>query len=162
MATLYELTNEFKELLFLAETEELDPQTIKDTLESLNYELEDKADGYGKVIRELEGQANTLDSEIKRLSGKKASIQNNISNMKQALFQSMKETNNPKIKTNLFAFTISKNGGEQPIDIYGEVPEEYSKVETRPDNDKIRKALSKGEQLDFAILQERGEHLRIK
>ncbi len=162
MATLYELTNEFKELLFLAETEELDPQTIKDTLESLNYELEDKADGYGKVIRELEGQANTLDSEIKRLSDKKASIQNNISNMKQALFQSMKETNNPKIKTNLFTFTISKNGGKQPIDIYGEVPEEYSKVEIRPDNDKIREALSKGEQLDFAILQERGEHLRIK
>ena len=162
MATLYELTNEFKELLFLAETEDLDEQTLADTLESLGCELEDKADGYAKVIRELEGQASTLKSEIDRLSNRKRLIENNIKRMKSSLQEAMKVSGKPKFKTSLFSFNIVKNGGKQPLDIYDKVPEEYSVVKLEPDKDKIRQALESGEELPFAILQERGESLRIR
>ena len=162
MATLYELTNEFKELLFLAETEDLDEQTLADTLESLGYELEDKADGYAKVMRELEGQADTLKSEIGRLSNRKRLIENNIKRMKSSLYEAMKISDKTKIKTDLFSFNIAKNGGKQALDIYDTVPEEYSVVKLEPDKDKIRQALESGEELPFAILQERGESLRIR
>lgn len=162
MSTLYELTNEFKELLFLAETEDLDEQTIKDTLESLGYELEDKADGYAKVIRELEGQTNTLKSEIDRLNTRKRLIETNIKRMKLSLQESMRVSGKTKFKTSLFSFSIAKNGGKQPLDIYDTVPEGYSIVKLEPDKEKIRQALENGEELPFAILQERGESLRIR
>lgn len=162
MATLYELTNEFKELLFLAETEDLDEQTLADTLESLGYELEDKADGYAKVIRELEGQASTLKSEIDRLNNRKKTIESNIKQMKKSLQDAMKLSGKTKFKTELFSFNIVKNGGKQALDIYDKVPEEYSIVRLEPDKEKIRQALESGEELPFAILQERGESLRIR
>lgn len=162
MATLYELTNEFKELLFLAETENLDEQTLADTLESLGYELEDKADGYAKVIRELEGQALILKSEIDRLNNRKKIIESNIKRMKSSLQDSMQVSGKIKFKTELFSFNIAKNGGKQALDIYDKVPEEYSVIKHEPDKDKIRQALEEGKNLDFAILQERGESLRIR
>ena len=162
MSTLYDLTNEFKELLFLAETEDLDEQTLADTLESLGYELEDKADGYAKVMRELEGQAETLKSEIGRLNNRKRTIESNIERMKSSLQDSMQVSGKTKFKTDLFSFNIAKNGGKQALDIYDKVPKEYSVVKLEPDKDKIRQALENGEELPFAILQERGESLRIR
>ena len=164
MSTLYELTEEFKELLFLAEAEDLDEQTIKDTLESLNFELEDKADGYGKVIRELEGQVDIIESEIERLDNKARSISSNILNMKKALHLAMNETGNKRIKTDLFSFSVVKNGGKLPLDIHGVVPDEYKKkiIDYKEDSDKIRGDLEAGKKLNFAALKERGEHLRIR
>ena len=50
---LYELTGQFLELLDMLEDEEVDEQVIMDTLESVEYEIEDKADGYAKIIKAL-------------------------------------------------------------------------------------------------------------
>lgn len=44
MATLYELTAEYKELLDMAEEQNLTQADIKDTLEGMDYEFEDKAE----------------------------------------------------------------------------------------------------------------------
>lgn len=162
MSTLYEITGQIKELLLIAELEELDEQTLKDTMESLEYELEDKADGYAKVIRELEGQAETLKSEIDRLTKRRNGIETNISLMKEALKNAMKETGKTKFKTDLFSFTVAKNGGKQPLNIHGDVPETYKKIEYKVDNDKIREELKGGKELPFAKLKERGDHLRVR
>ena len=48
MATLYELTGQFKELLEMIEAEEMDLDTLRDTLEAIEGEIEYKADGYAK------------------------------------------------------------------------------------------------------------------
>ena len=68
-STLYELTEEFLNLLSMAEDPDVDPQAFKDTLEGLEYEVELKADGYAKIIRQEEGNNATVDAEIKRLQG---------------------------------------------------------------------------------------------
>ena len=159
MSTLYELTSEFKELLFLAETEDLDEQTIKDTLESLGYELEEKADGYAKVIKELEGQIETLKAEIKRLSDRKKTVENNIGRMKKTLEEAMKVAGKPKFKTSLFSFNIQRNPAR--LVITGDVPEEYLiPQDPKVDNAAIKKQL-KEQELDFAHL-EQTESLRIR
>ena len=51
MANIYELTGQFLQLLDMLEDEEVDEQVIMDTLESVEYEIEDKADGYAKIIK---------------------------------------------------------------------------------------------------------------
>lgn len=73
MATLYELTAEYKELLEMAEEQNLTQADIKDTLEGMDYEFEDKADGYAKVLRSLDGKEEAISSEIKRLTEMKKS-----------------------------------------------------------------------------------------
>jgi len=159
MATLYELTGQYRELLELAESEELDKQLIADTLEGLDGEIEIKADGYAKVIRELEGKTAVLKDEIDRLSKRKSVIENNIKNLKQALETAMRATGKTKFKTELFSFNIQKNPAR--LVITGEVPEEYLiPQEPKIDTSAIKEAL-KQQELPFAHL-EQSESLRIR
>jgi hypothetical protein len=161
MATLYELTGQYRELLELAESEELDKQLIADTLEGLDGEIEIKADGYAKVIRELEGKADLLKNEIERLSKRKSAIENNIKSMKEALQNVMFITGKTKFKTDLFSFNIQKNPPRLVIDKSEEVPEEYLIPQEPKIDTKAIKEILKEHKLPFARL-EQSESLRIR
>lgn len=163
MNTLYELTGQYLELLeMLEEDDGTDEQVIRDTLEGIDGELEIKADNYAKIIRELSEEAKKFEAEKKRLEARQTTLENRVKLLKENLFFAMKETGKTKFKTDLFSFGIQKNGGAQPIEIIPDVPipAEYCRME--PNNTKIRKALEAGEELPFALLLERGEHLRIR
>lgn len=161
MATLYELTGQYRELLELAESEELDKQLIADTLEGLDGEIEIKADGYAKVIRELEGKTAVLKDEIDRLSKRKSVIENNIKSMKEALQNAMFITGKTKFKTDLFNFNIQKNPPRLVIDKPEEVPEEYLIPQEPKIDTKAIKEILKQRELPFARL-EQSESLRIR
>ena len=162
MNILYELKENWRQVSNMLYEEEIDEQCILDTLESIEGEIEDKADNYAKIIKELEAKRDARKNEAKRLNDSAITFDNRIKSLKQNLFNTMKETGKTKFATNLFAFNIVKNGGKQAIEIDGEVPEQYTKTIIENDTDKIRQALENGENLPFAHLKARGESLRIK
>ena len=55
MSTLYELGNEYEQLLMIAEDPDVDPQVLADTMEALEGEIEKKADGCARAFRKCEG-----------------------------------------------------------------------------------------------------------
>ncbi len=160
--SLYQLTNNYEAVLNMLYDEEVDEQMILDTLEAIDGEIEDKADNYAKIIKELEAKLNARKEEAKRLTESAKVFENRIKALKSNLFNAMKATGKTKFATDLFSFNIAKNGGKQTLTIDGEVPEEYIKTITENDTDKIRQALEKGEKLTFAHLEPRGENLKIK
>lgn len=162
MSNLYQLTNNYETVLNMLYDEDTDEQMILDTLEAIEGEIEDKADNYAKIIKELEAKQNARKEEAKRLTESVKVFENRVKVLKSNLFNSMKKTGKTKFTTDLFSFNISKNGGKQTLTIDGEVPEEYIKTITENDTDKIRQVLEKGEKLTFAHLEPRGESLRIK
>ncbi|HEM1138193.1 TPA: siphovirus Gp157 family protein, partial [Listeria monocytogenes] len=87
MSTLYSIQGKYQQLLNLAE--QLDPELLKDTLESIDDELETKAENVAFVIKELEGQSLVLETETKRLAERKNTINNNVKRLKQSLFDAM-------------------------------------------------------------------------
>lgn len=107
MSTLYSIQGKYQQLLNLAE--QLDPELLKDTLESIDDELETKAENVAFVIKELEGQSLVLETETKRLAERKNTINNNVKRLKQSLFDAMITAKKQKIKTNLFTLDIRKN-----------------------------------------------------
>lgn len=123
--TLYELRNEIMELLAIAEEENLDPDVVSDTMEGLEFELSEKADSYAKIMKILEGDVDTIDKEIKRLTEKKTTIKNNISLLKGRLEKTMIDTGNRNLKTVLFSFNIQKNPPSVTIIDEEEVPKEF-------------------------------------
>lgn len=162
-STLYEITGQYLQLLeMLEDAGNLEEQVIKDTLEGIEGELEIKADGYARIIRELDAGADKFEEEAKRMQALADSRRNRSRILKNNLYNSMKMTGKTKFKTDLFSFGIQKNGGVQPLEMVPdvEIPDEYLKKE--PDNSKIREALKNGEELPFAVLKERGEHLVIR
>ena len=158
--TLYDLTQDYQDLLLLAEDPGIDQEVLKDTMESIQGELEVKADSYVCVIKELDAEADKLKKEIDRLTVRMKKCTESVKHMKESLMESMKSIDKKKLATEHFNLSIVKNGGVQPMKIDGDVPQEFCRLE--PDNDKIRRALLLGEQLDFARLEERGTHLTIK
>lgn len=162
MSNLYQLTNNYETVLNMLYDEDADEQMILDTLEAIEGEIEDKADNYAKIIKELEAKQNARKEEAKRLTESAKVLENRVKALKSNLFNSMKATGKTKFATDLFSFNIAKNGGKQTLTIDGEVPEEYTKAVIENDTDKIRQALENGEKLTFAHLEPRGESLRIE
>ena len=163
--TLYELTEDYMNLLELAEDPDIDEQAFTDTLEGIEGALEDKAEGYAKVIRTLEGDAAACDAESKRLRNKKQTIENNIRRMKAALQYSMQATGKTKFKTALFSFGIQKNPAAVVIDegYIENIPDRFL-IPQDPQIDKkaIKEALKAGEDLEGIAHLEQTESLRIR
>lgn len=162
MSNLYQLTNNYEQVLNMLYDEDVDEQMILDTLEGIEGEIEDKADGYAKIIRELEAMRDARKEEMYRQQEGARVLDNKIKLLKQNLFNAMKQTGKTKFATDLFTFNIAKNGGKQPLTIDGDVPEEYKKIIKENDNEKIRADLEAGKELPFAHLEPRGESLRIE
>lgn len=162
MSNLYELKSNYEEVLNMLYQDDIDEQMVLDTLESIEGDIEDKAENYAKIIKELESKQNARKEEAKRLTDSAKVFENRVKALKSNLFNVMKETGKTKFSTNLFSFNIAKNGGKQPLTIDGDVPEEYTKTVIENDTDKIRQALEEGKELSFAHLEARGESLRIK
>lgn len=163
MSNLYELKENYKQLSEMLYEEEIDEQCVLDTLESIEDEIENKADNYAIIIKELLGDAEICKQEKLRLEARQKSFENRAKLLKDKLEEVMKETGKIKFKTAKFSFGIQKNGGLPPIwvdDDYSNIPQKYLKVE--PDNTKIRQALDSGEKIVFAHYEERGESLRIR
>ena len=162
MSTLYEIKDQFKQLLEMADEYNLSQTDIKDTLEGLDYELEEKADSYGKVIRALEGDVDCLDAEIKRLTEKKKRIQNNIASMKKNLENTMIEVGKKKIKTPLFGFNIQKNPPSVNILDESKVPDNFRiKQPDKIDRKAIINELKESGDTEWAKLVQT-ESLRIR
>jgi hypothetical protein len=162
MATLYELRDEYLELLSMMEDPDVDPQTLADTMEGIEGELEDKAESYCVVMKELEAEKAKWDTEEARAARFSNTIGNNIARMKQALMASMQAIGKTKIQTEHFKLGVQKNGGIQPLKITGDVPDAFMVMEPKPDTKRIREALEEGFELDWAHLEERGVHLSVR
>lgn len=168
MATLYELTGQWQELYDMADDPEINPDVWFDTMEGLEGEIEVKAEGYAKVIKQLEADQAALDTEAARLKDKSKTIENKIKRVKERLKESMQATGKTKLQAGIFTFAIQKNGGKAPIEyapdmVVGELPLEYLTFPAPTVNSEaVRQALDAGEALEWAHYGERGTHLKLK
>jgi hypothetical protein len=172
MSTLYELTGEYLALSDMLMDDEVDEQTVLDTLEAIKGELEIKAEGYIAVMKELEAREKTFDQEMRDWKHKKEVESNAKDRLKTALFNAMVATGHDDktgLDTGKHVLKIIGNGGLQPliIDIPAEeLPPIFQKVTITADTEKIRGMLAKGEEVTkeypWAHLEPRGRRLSIK
>ena len=165
MASLYELQDDliaFQEMCNDPDAE-LDEQAVKDTLEAIEGSYDAKVEAWLKVIKNLDAEKEAVKAEADRLVKRATTIKNNIDRMKNTLISSMQLTGR-KTAGELLKATVANNGGKLPliVDENAELPEKYQKVEIKPNNEAIREALDKGEELPFAHYGERGVHINIK
>ena len=162
MSSLYELTEQFQELLSMALDPDVDEQALADTMEGIECEIKEKADGYAKVIKSLEADVEALETEEGRLAKRRKNISANIGRMKKALESSMRATGKTKFKTTLFSFGIQKNPPSLKIDMPDRVPDEFLiPQEPKIDSAAIKKELKEGVVYDWCHL-EQSESLRIR
>ncbi len=158
---LYELTGNYLILQQMLEEAE-DQQAILDTIESIEAVIEEKADNYARIIKNLEADIAGIKTEEQRLADKRRTLENNVKWLKGNLEESMRATGKTKFKTTLFSFGIQKNPPSVEILDENKIPAEYL-IPQNPVVDKkaILAALREGKEFDFAQLKQ-GESLRIR
>ena len=103
---LYELTNELQDLIEMLE-EDPENEAIKETIATLLLDLDDKAEDYVRVIRQLEADAEAAKAEKLRLAKKQSAAENAAKRMRDYLKDAMILTGRTKIKRATCSIGIS-------------------------------------------------------
>lgn len=109
---IYELTEEFLRLqMWLEEEGSEEDEALKETLEMVSQDFEDKADGYGMVIKNMEArsaalklQADLHKAEAKRYLEQSAFEDRQIERVKEKLRNALELTGKKNLKTEKFCF----------------------------------------------------------
>lgn len=127
MATLYNITNEYKDLLDQMQSAEVDEETIQDTIEStgLKDDFKNKIDDYLYVIDELEASNKRINDEIKRLRERVTAQRNNAKRMKDTLTDTMKLLEIQKTRTDKYTVWVQKNPTKLNIQDDSFIPAEF-------------------------------------
>lgn len=152
--TLYELTTEYLELLNILEDQDASEEAVNDTLALLIEDIGDKVEDYGKVLKQLQADAEAVKNEKMRLAAKQATIERGIERLREGIKSAMLITGQTKIKTKLFTFGITQRK-KLVLDVSADaVPYEYATVTVKADTKRITEALNNGDVLDFAHLEQ--------
>lgn len=162
---LYELNKEWEQVFNMLENPEIDNQAVFDTIESIESNIDSKADGYGKIIRMLQGNIAMADEEIKRLQSRKKTLENREKCLKDNLYKIMKNIGKPTIDTGLFKFWYQKNA--ESVEIaedfnIEDLPDEYAIPQPPKINKtKIKEAIKDGWEIPWATIKQT-ESLRMR
>lgn len=174
MGSMFELTNEYKQLLYMLEdAEDADDETmtevIKDTMDLLEGDIEAKADSIAYIKRQLDADEEMLKKEEQRLKARRESIVRNRQKLMESLMEAMRILKKEKFKTPYNSFGIRKAGGKIPIilDTAPEnLPERFQEIKIEADMDAIRGYLEnhRNDDIDFPWAHEgqRSEYLSIR
>lgn len=136
MNSLYELSNDYALLLSLLYDEDAEEQTLIDTLDSIEGAIDDKAESYAKIIKDLEVSCDNMTAKINRLKERQTAVKKRMEWLKGNLYSAMKAVGKMKIKGDIFTVSIQKNGGAAPLRVLMEaedLPDELRKVEYEAD-----------------------------
>ena len=162
--TLYELTDTYAQLYELAAGGDIDEQTFLDTLEATDFtaDLEAKAEGYAKIITNLQGEIAQCKAEEERLAENRRAKETNIKRMKERLQQAMDMVGRDKIKTPLFSLNVQNNPPSVTVADERAVPEKYL-IPQPPKVDKkaILADIKAGAEFDWVTVTQ-GRSLRIR
>lgn len=161
MARLYELTQNYNNLLEVLDNPEIPQEMITEAINAVGEEFEEKAENLAKVIKSIEVDINGYKEEEQRLCSRRESLENRVATLKEYLDNSMKATGKLKIKGKVFTLAIQKNAPS--VDILNEeaIPEEYFVVKKNLSKKDILAALKEGQVIPGAAIKQT-ESLRIR
>lgn len=161
--TLYELTDQYRELVDLAENadDESDVQAFADTLEALAGEIDEKIENCAAVVRSIEAQAKSIREEEVRLAARRRAIENSTERLKRYMQDGMDAAGKSKIKGKLFTVSIQDNPPRVAVDDESQIPKDYMRVKYELDRTSISEAIKCGREVPGAHM-EYGRGLRIR
>ena len=157
---LYELAQQYNALLEMSES--IDDITLKDTLDSIQEEIDDKAENIAKLIRSLQADTEVIKLEEKRLAERRKAIENRIENIKSYLQNELETAGIDKVKRPTLTVSIANNPPSVLVEDESLIPSEYMV----PQPDKIDKrmllsVLKEGEEIPGCSIQQT-KGVRIK
>ena len=140
---------------------ELTPE-LETELAITKQDLQNKGVCYGFIVKELEGNIDLIDLEIKRLNALKKPLVNSIDRLKNNLSQAMQMFDVTELKTPLLKINFRKSESVEVTDI-DLLDADFVKTTITKAADKIaiKEAIKQGENVQGAVLVT-NQNLQIK
>lgn len=162
---LYQLTHQHRELERLAEVEELDDETVRNTLEALEGEIATKAESVAAVTLNVEVFAQAAEDAAKRLTERAARARKRAAWLREYLLTNMQASGVTRFECPEFRVSIRKNPASVEVTNPGIVPARFmvqpEPPPPRPDKVAIKAALQAGEEVEGCRLTQ-SERLEIR
>lgn len=121
---LFELTSQYQRVLAMVD-EEADMDVIRDTLESIEGLITDKAESIAKLIKSIDADIEAIQAEEKRLYDRRKALENRRNSIKEYLETQLISAGIDKVKGTLFTISIQNNSPSVNIQDDATVPEKY-------------------------------------
>lgn len=161
MAKLYELANNYRNLIELIDREDVEQDLIQNALKECQGDIEEKVDNIVKLIRNTESDIEGYKAEEKRLNARRKSLENTVTSLKNYLDSNLKALNLREVKTKLFSCKYQKSKASVEVLDQEVIPREFIVIEEKVDKKKLYEALKTGQEVEGASLKE-NESLRIR
>ncbi len=156
MKPLYQLVTQYRELQAL-DLEEIDEQTLADTLQGLGGEITEKATNVAYFTRNLETFADTIDDAAKAMQERAARFRRKAQGIRAYLLNQMQGCGITKIQAPEFTISIRKNPVAVQIALDAVIPPQYMVTPDPPppraDKKKLKDAIEAGEVIDGVHLE---------
>ena|ERR1700744_368028 len=164
MTRLFEITDQYRELLSLEDSDDLPPEVIADTLEGLEGDFANKAEAVAKFILSLEATAESIADAADKMASRAKRLEKRAASIRQYLLLQFQAVDFKKIETNEIVISRRKNPPALYINDDDRVPDVFWYQPPPPpkriDKDAIKEAIKNGAQVEGCYL-ESGESLRI-
>lgn len=153
------------DLEFNEETGEVtdNSELINELFNDISVSLSDKLDNSSYIVAELNGVAEILKDEAKRLTARAKHFENNAETLKSLMSYALQSSGEDKIKTDKFTFSFRKS---ETVEIDSLIlPEDFDRrfirIKREFDKTKIKTALKNGEHIEGASIVEK-QNFQIK
>ncbi len=158
---LYEISDQFKELEKL---EDIDQETLNDTLESLTAEFQDKGVSVASYFLNLDSDIAQLKKAEKRIAIRRKLIEKKSDSLKLYLTSNMQRLEISKIECPEFSISLRKSLSVLIVEDQSLIPDEFITIKTTVSVDKneIKRRIKNGETVDGVYLKDGKQSLIIK
>jgi hypothetical protein len=147
MTALYLLAQDFREAAEKLADSDLPDEVIQDTLESLQFPVEEKAKHVAFVIRNMEASAKAIKEAADAMLLRAKAEENRAKHLKGYLQSAMLATGISKVECPYFVLSIRNNPESVVIDAESQIPQDYMReipATYAPDKALIKKAIQDG------------------
>jgi hypothetical protein len=165
---LYELTAQYRALEALESSDDLPAEVIRDTLDGLEGQWQDKATNVGLFIRNLESVADAIDEAAATMQARGTRLRARAQSLQQYLLLNMQAAGISKVESPYFVLQVKKNPPTVVIDSENLIPAKFMRTpeplpppKPAPDKKAIADAIKAGGEVPGAHV-EQYERLEIK
>ena len=128
MPKLYELTNNYQNIIDLIEDDSIPAEAIETALKAVEADITIKAESIAKLDANLAGSQAQFEAEIERLTKRKNAIKNRRAQLKEFLKVQIESIKMKKLKAGVFSITVQNNPPALQIIDDKLIPAEYQTV----------------------------------
>lgn len=162
---LYELATQYRQLESLDASDELPAQVLRDTLESLEGDLQEKSTNVALYSRNLIAVAESIEQAAAKMTARAKQLRKRSESLEQYLLLQLQACGITKVESPYFTITRKANPPAVVVDHEGSIPDRFWRQPEPPpraiDKKAIAAAIKAGEHVPGCHTSS-GERLEIK